>query len=79
MTAGYYHRQSYNLTWTDNLLVDPYLDYNPFTIVGPSDSRLPGGGGERIAMYNLAPAKLGLVDNLVQASPTRRSDYQGSS
>jgi hypothetical protein len=77
VTAGYYRRQYSNLTWTDNLLVDPYLDYNPFTIVGPSDPRLPGGGGERITMYNLAPSKLGLVDNLVKASATRRQDYSG--
>jgi hypothetical protein len=77
VTAGYYSRQYYNLTWTDNLLVNPGLDYIPFTFTGPSDPRLPGGGGEVITMYNLAPAKLGVVDNLVKASPTRRQSYSG--
>jgi hypothetical protein len=77
ITAGYYSRQYYNLTWTDNLLVDPNRDYTPFTIVAPADPRLPGGGGQLITLYNLSPAKLGLVDNLVKASPTRRQTYDG--
>jgi hypothetical protein len=75
--GGYYRRKYYNLTWTDNLLVNPDSDYTPFTITGPVDPRLPNGGGERITMYNLNPDKLGLVDNLVQASPTRRQSYDG--
>lgn len=77
ITAGYYGRRYANLTWTDNLLVDPNADYTPFTIVTPRDSRLPGGGGQPVTMYNLNPSKLGLVDNIVKAAPTRRQVYDG--
>ena len=77
VSAGYYRRQYYNLTWTDNLLVDPDRDYTPFTIVVPRDTRLPGGGGEVITMYNLVPGKLGQVDSVVKINPSRRSTYDG--
>jgi hypothetical protein len=77
ITAGYYWRQYHNLTWTDNLLVDPDRDYTPFTFIGPTDPRLPNGGGELITMYNLAPSKLGLIDNVVKASSTRQQKYDG--
>ena len=72
--GGYYRRQFYNLRWTDNLLVDPDRDYTPFTITAPLDPRLPNGGGEVITLYNLNPAKLGQVDNVIKASSrTHRS------
>ena len=77
VSGGYYWRQYHNLTWTDNLLVDPNADYTPFTFVGPVDPRLPNGGGEVITMYNLNPNKLGLVDNVVKINDTRTSDYGG--
>jgi hypothetical protein len=77
VSVGYYWRQYYNLTWTDNLLVDPDGDYTPFTIIGPHDSRLPNGGGEVITLYNLNPNRLGLVDNVVKVNPTRLSSYGG--
>jgi hypothetical protein len=77
VTAGYYWRQYHNLTWTDNLLVDPNRDYTAFTFTGPVDPRLPNGGRESITMYNLNADKLGLVDNVVKINDTRRSDYGG--
>jgi hypothetical protein len=77
VSGGYYWRQYYNQTWTDNLLVDPDADYTPFNIVAPLDPRLPNGGGEVITMYNLNPDKLGLVDNLVKINETRRTSYGG--
>jgi hypothetical protein len=77
VTGGYYWRQYHNLTWTDNQLVDPNADYSPFTIVGPRDPRLPNGGGEIITLYNLNQNRLGLVDSVVKASPTRRQRYGG--
>ena len=73
VSGGYYWRQYHNLTWTDNLLVDPDLDYTPFTFVGPVDTRLPNGGGEVITMYNLNTNKLGLIDNVVKINDARTS------
>jgi len=77
VTAGYYRRQFYNLRWTDNLLIDPERDYTAFTITAPRDPRLPNGGGDVITLYNLNPAKLGSVDNLVKASSRNTQVYHG--
>src|SRR5688572_6055900 len=57
---------------TDNLAVSS-ADYDPFSVVAPSDGRLPGGGGYTISgLYDLNPARLGLTDNIVRAA-----DYYG--
>ena len=77
VTGGYYHRDFQNLTITRNLAVDPLLDYTPFTITGPRDPRLPGGGGEVITRYNLLPSKLGLSDSVSTHSTENTRVYDG--
>ena len=77
VAVGYYRREFRNLGQTINRAVDRTADYTPFTIVGPTDSRLPGGGGEAITLYNLKPAKLGVVDNFVTYSGINRNRYNG--
>lgn len=51
---------------TDNLRVTP-ADYDEYCITTPSDSRLPGGGGQRLCgLFDLKPAFLGQVQNLIR-------------
>ena len=62
-----YFRTSYgNFVVTDNVLVSP-ADFDTFSIAAPKDTRLPDGGGQTIGgLYDLKPAKFGLVQNVVK-------------
>ena len=65
---AYFRTWHGNFLVTDNQATTPE-DYDPFCITAPRDSRLPGGGGNQICgLYNITPAKFGLVDNLVTHS-----------
>lgn len=64
VNVAYFRRIYGNFTVTDNLLVGP-KDYDTYCITGPTDSRLPNGGGERICdLFDLNPAQLGRVDTV---------------
>jgi hypothetical protein len=74
---------SYNRRWwngfqvTDNRAVAP-SDYDSYSIVAPSDPRLPSGGGYVIGdLYNISPSAFGRVDNLITDSRTfgKQIDY----
>jgi hypothetical protein len=68
LQAGYYRRIFGNFIVTDNLLTTP-ADYDPFCITVPTDTRLPGGGGnEMCGLYDLNPTKIGLVDTIQTSS-----------
>ena len=77
VTAGYYHHSYHDLALTRNTLVNPVTDYAPYTFIGPVDARLPGGGGEAITQYNLAPNKLGQVNAVRTYSADNSRDYNG--
>ena len=63
VNAGYFRRWYGNFTLTDNRAVTP-SDFTEFRVPAPSDSRLPGGGGNTITGFkNLNPDKVGRVDN----------------
>jgi hypothetical protein len=69
LNIGYFRTSYGNFTVTDNLAVTP-ADYDPYCITAPTDSRLPGGGGNQICgLYDVKPGLFGRVNNLTtQAS-----------
>ena len=70
VTLSYFRRDYKNLIWTDNLAVDP-SDYTPYDVPSPL------GNGDRVTIYNLNPAKLGLVENLDQNSSRNSRVFHG--
>jgi hypothetical protein len=77
VTGGFYHRSFQHLQYTKNTLIDPVADYTAFTIVAPSNANLPNGGGQSITVYNLNPAKRGLVNNVLTFSDNNTRVYNG--
>ena len=64
VTVGYVRRTWGNLTVTDNRAVTA-ADFDTFTLTAPNDSRLPGGGGYGLTVYDVTTAKFGQTDNFV--------------
>ena len=61
----YSRRRYQGFAVVDNLSLQP-SDLTPFSIVAPSDPRLPGGGGYIVSgLFDVVPDKAGRVDNLV--------------
>jgi hypothetical protein len=69
--VSYFRRWYGNFIAKDNLATT-IDDYDRFSITAPADSRLPGGGGYVINnLYDLKPARVGLVNDYY----TFASDY----
>ena len=72
VTFDWFRRGTYNLRRTENVAIS-LNDYTPFDIINPLD-------GQVITSYNLAPAKLGLVDRVDRNGTdpdTRRKNFNG--
>ena len=70
--VGYARRWLQNFTVTDNLAVSP-ADFDQFSLVAPSDPRLPGGGGYTISgLYNVKSDKFAVAPNQLR---TYAPDY----
>ena len=66
VSAAYHRRWFGNFTVIDNLAVTP-ADFSRYTVTA-SDPRLPGGAVTIDNLYDVSPAKFGLVDQLVTSS-----------
>jgi hypothetical protein len=65
ISVGYIRRWYQGFSVADNLALQP-ADMTPFSIMAPSDPRLPGGGGYIVGgLYDVTPDKAGEVSNLV--------------
>jgi hypothetical protein len=80
LTAGYYRKQFYNFTVTENLLFQP-SDYKEYCVDAPPDPRLPDGGGyEMCGLYDLDPALFGRGLSAIQLESMfgeRNQTYDG--
>lgn len=75
VTAGYYRRDFYNLQITDNQNLAT-SQWTGFSIPAPADSRLPLAG-QPIQLYTLNPGFSTVIDNLVTASTSNKTTYNG--
>jgi Carboxypeptidase regulatory-like domain len=69
VTAGYYHREYFNLRRRTNVL-QSFSDYTPFTLWSPID-------GSAITYNNVAASKVSAVSNVDQNAPDRTMKYNG--
>jgi hypothetical protein len=65
VNVGYFRTWFGNFQTTDNRAVAPE-NYDPYCITAPVDPRLPESGQQICGLYDLARAKVGMVDNLVR-------------
>ena len=68
VNAAYFRRIYGKFEMTDNLAIEG-TDFDSYCVTGPTDSRLPGGGGERICgLRDLTRTKVGRVNNITRSS-----------
>ena len=73
---GYFRRWYGNFAVIDNLAV-PSSGYDQFSIVVPSDSRLPDGGGTTLTgLYDLNPTYSGRIQNQLRLADNYGSQIQ---
>jgi hypothetical protein len=73
--VAYYRRIWQNFPVVDNTLAAA-SDFQQFTMTVPTDSRLPNGGGYQLTYYNVAPGKVGQVQNYNTLSDKYGDEYE---
>ena len=74
--VGYYRRSFDGFTVNDNRALEN-ADLTPYTVLAPSDSRLPNGGGYSIGtLYDVVPGKAGQVNTLSTLADNYGKQYQ---
>jgi len=74
--VAYSRRWYHGFTVTDNTLVTA-ADYSAYSIVAPTDPRLPGGGGYQLGtVYDVSPTKSGQISNLITDSRGYGDEFQ---
>jgi hypothetical protein len=71
ISVSYNRRDFYKSTWRQNLALDIPRDYTLINIPDPRDS------SQTLPVYNLAPGKLGLINELDATSSENKTWYQG--
>jgi len=74
--AGYYKNTNSKNRVTANTAVGA-ADYDEYCVTAPTDSRLPGGGGNQICgLYNIKPEKYGQVNSFYTTTSTYGDDVR---
>ena len=74
--VGYVRRWFQGFVATDNLAVSA-SDFGQFSVTAPSDSRLPGGGGQVVSnIYDVNPALFGITNNFITSADNFGTQYQ---
>ncbi len=77
VSGAYIRRWYQNLRSTRNTAVAAE-NFSPYCITAPTDSRLPGGGGNQICgFYDVNPAQFGLSSNVIAVAPDLQDVYDG--
>ena len=68
VNVSYFRRIFTNFSAEDNRAVSP-ADYDPYCVTVPVDNRLPGGGGNELCgLFDVDPAKAGLIDDITTSA-----------
>ncbi len=75
LEVGYFWRWFRGFLVTDNLATAA-TDFDKFSVVAPSDPRLPNGGGYTVSnLYNVTPSLFGVTNNYVTYSDRYGDQY----
>ncbi len=75
LEVGYYRRIWQNFPVIDNVLVAAN-EFQQFTMTVPTDTRLPGGGGNQLNYYNVNANKVGQTQNYNTLSDKFGEEYE---